>query len=144
MEFEGLSPEVEWEARRIAAAFGFELWGQTESEFEDDPDSFYGVTKDGAQFEWIVGLERPGGLEHLWVGRELIFFWQGSQSQDWKIESPHCHNELIVRGLYCLGFDETDLQRRSQGQLTAHEQLELRLSMPREFWPQKWLDQEVS
>jgi hypothetical protein len=24
--------------------------------------------------------------------------------------------------------------------LTAHEKLELRLSLPREFWPQKWAD----
>ncbi len=47
----------------------------------------------------------------------------------------------MARGLYRLGFDEPAILAQLP-QLSAHEKLELRLSMPREFWPQRWLEAE--
>ena len=49
--------------------------------------------------------------------------------------------ELMKRGLYCLGFEDEEVFTQLNCSLTAHERLELRLSLPHEFWPQKWLDE---
>jgi hypothetical protein len=57
--------------------------------------------------------------------------------------SPQC-NTLFICGLYRLGLDDENDPRATHCSLSAHEKLELRLSMPREFWPQKWIDEEAA
>ena len=47
----------------------------------------------------------------------------------------------MARVLFKLVYDVTLIENRF-AILSAHEKLELRLSVPREFWPQKWLDEE--
>jgi hypothetical protein len=50
---------------------------------------------------------------------------------------------LMARGLYRLGFEDEAISSQLPP-LTNHEKLELRVSMPREFWPRTWLDEEKS
>ncbi len=50
----------------------------------------------------------------------------------------------IARALYCLGQGTDDVLARLNYSLSAHEKLELRLSLPREFWPKTWLDEEAN
>jgi len=72
-----------------------------------------------------VGKLRQDGLEEPWTYR--VF--------------PETEfDEYMVRGLYRLGVQDDVLALLSY-HLSAHEKLELRLSMPREFWPQKWVDE---
>jgi hypothetical protein len=49
----------------------------------------------------------------------------------------------MARVLFKLGHDTSFIEEHFDT-LSAHEKLELRLSMPREFWPQKWLDEEAA
>ncbi|RYF51008.1 MAG: hypothetical protein EOO38_04295 [Cytophagaceae bacterium] len=49
----------------------------------------------------------------------------------------------MARVLFKLGHDLSFIEEHFDT-LSAHEQMELRLSMPREFWPQKWLDEEAT
>ena len=51
------------------------------------------------------------------------------------------YNEQMARGLYRLGIEDEEVLGRLNCPLTFHEQLELRHSMLREFWPAKWLDE---
>jgi len=64
---------------------------------------------------------------------------------------PQCHlwvgscsdaNELMSHGLYKLGFEDESVLSQLPS-LSAHERLELRLSLPREFWPVTWLEEVV-
>lgn len=62
-----------------------------------------------------------------------------------KLESEGVNLDLMARGLYRLEFEAKEKVEDVLSQLpelTAHEKLELRPSFPREFWPQKWLDEE--
>ncbi|BCM88420.1 hypothetical protein IAD21_00251 [Abditibacteriota bacterium] len=52
-------------------------------------------------------------------------------------------HDLFARVLYRLGFEEESVLSQLPT-LSMHEKLELRLSMPREFWPKQWLDEEAS
>jgi hypothetical protein len=60
-----------------------------------------------------------------------------------RLECPH-RSEILAHGLYrlglqCCGFDLSyNCIINNLPSLGAHEKLELRLSLPREFWPQKW------
>ncbi len=49
----------------------------------------------------------------------------------------------MARGLYCLGTDDSEALEQFYPAFSFHEKLELRLSLPREFWPQTWLDEEA-
>ena len=48
----------------------------------------------------------------------------------------------MARGIHRLGIEEEYVWGQLNVIFTAHEKMELRLSMPREFWPQKWMDEE--
>lgn len=58
------------------------------------------------------------------------------------ISSNDPSNALMSRGLYCLGFENPAIMSQLSP-LSAHEKLELRLSMPREFWPPQWWAEEM-
>ncbi len=46
----------------------------------------------------------------------------------------HQLHERMARGLYRLGIDDEDIVTQFNYSLSAHEKLELRLSLSREFW----------
>ncbi len=143
MESEVLSEQIEFEARRVAAAFGIEKFSQ-----RFIVDAFYYKANLGLLwFAWhIHGL--TGHLTQIDVGQGrpscIVAVKEGGPGECHPHYSrPEC-NERMVRGLYCLGIEDEVALAPLNYQLTAHEKLELRLSMPREFWPRKWLDEENS
>ncbi len=152
MEPQVLSHEqIEWEARRVAAAFGFE------HPVRSDPDHrFYMVHAMNVHMMWLH--QGPGcHLHKLWLCKTT--FSQDSaleyeqprmvssyDGRKWHLgdyqQDTHDTDGHLARGLYRLGFEDESILSQLPA-LSAHEKLELRLSMPREFWPQKWLDEET-
>lgn len=53
------------------------------------------------------------------------------------------NDKLLARGLYRLGFEDEDVLAKLNHPLSSHEKMELRLSLPREFWPKMWLAEEA-
>ncbi|BCM90160.1 hypothetical protein IAD21_02011 [Abditibacteriota bacterium] len=142
---EDISEQIEWECKRVAAAFRVEQW-----EFVEGPMRFHGGIARGiepllgALIHWDINrytgtLTRLEAMEleksqllarlDLRFKRVNLYLWEGGQ-------------EVMAQGLYCLGIDDEGVLAQLPT-LSAHEQLELRLSMSREFWPQKWLDEEA-
>ncbi len=140
---------VRRESCRVAAAFGVRffrpltLW----------PDKrkmdthFSGRTREHVEITWVLDLPSA-----QWT--TLYVFGGGGPDErycsvDRDGEShflcPHIdpqYNEIMGRALYCLGFGDEDILAELP-ELSAHEKLELRLSMPREFWLNAWLDEET-
>ncbi len=136
MEAEEVREKIEWEARRIATAFEVETL--TKGMF-----SYRGFSH-GILVTWRLGLQ-TGDLLRLTLYSDTLYceLFRELPHQDgqWMYRSytPKL-NELMVRGLYRLGFEDENVLAQLTT-FTAHEKLELRLSMPRELWPQKWLDE---
>ncbi len=138
---------VRREACRVAAAFGVRFFGPLT--FNPDKrkfDShFNGRTRQQVEITWILDP-----LNAQWT--HIYVFGGGGEDERYcfgrsNFLCPHIdsrYNEIMARGLYCLGFEDENILAELNHPLTSHEQLELRLSMPREFWPQKWLDEETS
>lgn len=60
----------------------------------------------------------------------------------YSVSPKSSHGEKrIARALYRLGVEDQSVLSQFP-QLSAHEKLELRFSLPREFWPKTWLDEE--
>ncbi len=150
MEFEVLSEEVEWEARRLAAAFGFEHPVRL-----DPAQFFYQVHAMNTEMTWLYQGE-DYYLHKLWLC-QITFSQDGAleyeqhrmirsyNGRTWHLndcqEDTQDTDGHLARGLYCLGFEDESILSQLP-KLTAHEKLGLRLSMPREFWPKKWSDEE--
>lgn len=128
---------VEWEAARVAAAFGVGEWDGDTS--HDKRSIFWG---DGNEFQLSFAILKDGSnwysvsVNELDLSYTNVFY----NSPFWNLRKDgDPHLEFMARGLYRLGFtDESILQQLPT--LSAHEKLELRLSMPREFWPEGWLE----
>jgi hypothetical protein len=73
-----------------------------------------------ALYDWSSGPERID-----LIGPSLFASSPGCASMDTQRRSPLSDAGKFVNLNYVF---------------TAHEKLELRLSLPREFWPKKWLD----
>jgi hypothetical protein len=76
------------------------------------------------------------------TNRELLWGpWDKLETET--SDSQMLFREHMVRTLYRLGIEMEDEQWLAplNVSLSHHEKLELRLSMPREFWPKKWLDE---
>lgn len=131
MKLKDVSEQVEWEARRVVAAFGVE-----EFCFNDG----YIAQVEGATLMWFIDEERAKVDNILLVspGDSIGLVWDVPSAFDYRISR---HGHLMARGLYCLGFANEKVWRRMP-MLSEHEKFELRLSMPREFWPKTWLHQE--
>lgn len=139
MEPSLLTRQIEREAARIAAAFGVGEW-KLDSPFLG---RFRGCVGD-VLFTWRINSDEQEfcymGIEHLLkTPVTQLFFTEGK----WLVASiGEVFDELMARGLYRLGF--TDQSVLSQlPSLSFHEKLELRLSLPREFWPPSW-EEEAS
>ncbi len=143
MGFEDVSEKVVWEARRIAATFGVEKWIVSTTEFEGYAN-FEGYARE-TLVTWDIDLV-TSSLDGLCLGRfpdnytQVIY--RLKTDNQWFCESNSGASELMARGLYRLGIEDEDVLAELNYPLTAHEKLQLRLSLPREFWPQKWIDEE--
>ncbi|RYX80949.1 hypothetical protein EON83_26435 [bacterium] len=152
MEFEDVSEEMQRDARRIAVAFG----RKSKKNIEVYPDRFIDLGVDFASIRMAFRY-RNNGLKTVvahflrgeqWrISLETGFSGNGKNFQYVRSDGLHMNGDALAPemmvAIYKLGLDLEPLQRVFNLTLTYHEQLELRLSMPREFWPQKWLDEEV-
>ena len=151
MEFEDVSKKVEKEARRVAAAFKVSTFQKHQmNENESNFIAHFSGSAGGGdrRLYWQIGKNERVTLLWLGTGRSVVATvveWESSLRGPkdamgvWAVLLNSPHDEQMAQGLYRLGFESSELPPLS---LTAHEKLELRLSMPREFWPQKWLDEE--
>jgi hypothetical protein len=142
MEYEDLKERMDEEARRVAAAFGLETLELVDEDRNRDYRGELGPTL----IQWTVDSDTIA-FSHIAIGwnvdASLLEVWPVGQERQWDLTpSPlHQFNDLMVRGLYCLGFEDEGVLSQLPP-LSNHEKLELRLSLPREFWPQKWRDEE--
>lgn len=143
MESEVLGEKVEWEARRVAAAFGLGEWNE-DVWYMHSHDSLFSGTRGELEVSWRISPQAVA--VHLRVGHgqfeDCIVTWREFA---WKLTASRLHqsyNEFMVRGLYCLGIEDEEVFSELNPSLSFHEKLELRLSLPREFWPAKWLDEK--
>jgi hypothetical protein len=140
MEFEDVSEEVDWEARRVAAAFGLVEWDE---QGESCGDLFSSSRKQ--DFEVRCCIDNQARLFDLHIENvddpTTIYCDVELQPEFYCVPcfGNPSYNELMARGLYRLGFDDPALSSQLP-ELNAHEKLELRLSMPCEFWPKTWQD----
>ncbi len=148
MELEGLRAKVEWEVRRVAAAFQAQSYVLSPQDYLESALQFE-VPLESAVILYMTLSTDPVvtvvaiGLLELVAGGDLMFMARSAQGR-WGKSSSHPNSALqsrMARGLYCLGIKD-DETRNQLPHLSAHEKMELRLSLPREFWPQRWLDEE--
>ncbi|BCM89382.1 hypothetical protein IAD21_01228 [Abditibacteriota bacterium] len=144
MEFEVLSEEIEREARRLVAAFGIADWKPMPTLFASWVVHFEIKIKE-TFIEWAF-LTAGSHLSFLYVGQRKDeyegCYLRRSEDGDWLYRPDRHYNELMARGLYRFGFED-EAVLAVLPTLSMHEKLEARLSLPREFWPQKWLDEET-
>ena len=148
--------DVEWQARRVAAAFGVKEWRvEGRTVVQDDENGRRLWEKRVWDFDSVVPDDRVSWCldatsgELCWIeigvpNAICCSIWRAymSQTRDkwkWGFSPEPRYHELMARGLYCLGFDDPSVLAKLGYPLTGHEQIELRLSIPPQFWPQKWL-----
>jgi hypothetical protein len=144
MEFEDVSEQIEWEARRVVAAFALEtFWVDDEEHNNRD----YIGERQEILVLWTIELESARFI-HITVDKDgdqssLLEVWPMGQEKQWDVY-PLCHahlDEIMARGLYRLGFEDEGVSSQLP-HLSAHEKIELRKTMPCGFWPKIWLDEE--
>ncbi len=147
MEFDFLIDQLEWEVWRIASAFEMDeapvLVHLTEANqtFKGSGNGFRLVLDFSliAPYKGLWHLElSEGPKRYIELTRE-----SGITPPIWTLnyEFPYRARALMVRALYRLGFEDESILNQLPA-LSAHEKMELRLSMPHEFWPQKWIEKE--
>ncbi|RYX80177.1 hypothetical protein EON83_29760 [bacterium] len=135
--------QQEGEACRVASAFGVEIqkaWAaMSRMWYESDLGTATIVWE--CNFSFCNIRIHPQGAEVDAQDTCVVTYnYHKGEWVYWSYYEPY--SEIMAQGLYRLGFeDEAVLSELPQ--LSNHEKLELRLSLPREFWPQKWLDEEV-
>ena len=159
MESPLLGEKIEWEAKRVAAAFGIDKW-VFKARIVKQCDK--NGTRIGERLLWDFDSKVPNELiswcfsvepdELSWIEIGIpnalcCSVWRRYTSLPrnkcaWGFSPQLQYHDLMRRGLYRLGFEDEGVLTRLNVSLTAHEKLELRLSMSREFWPQTWLDGE--
>jgi hypothetical protein len=152
MEFEDVSEKMEWKARRVAAAF--QVNNPTIGPWHEfTPKIIRVLDARDRGYEMMVWFYEDHTYFCFDEGKELsIIVKEGVVTTIFDERTVKEEQEgvpivplaPIGRGFYKLGYDYSLLEERFRVQLlSAHEKLELRLSMPREFWPQKWLEEEA-
>ena len=142
MEIEDVSEAIKREARRVAAAFGLEKWDEQGA---NCGDLFASVRKEDFEVRCCIDNRACLFDLHIENAENPTTIYCDVEIQP-KFYCVPCidipsYNELMARGLYCLGFEDEGVLSQLP-QLSAHEKIELRLSFPREFWPKRWLDEE--
>jgi len=128
---------IEREAKRVAHAFGVEEWGPHAFRH-----GFLGMAGN-VRIGWIIDKEK-GTLKGVEVGlhEEPSTTLLRRSNGTWGIALyPGLTDELMAWGLYRLGFQDKAVLSQLPS-LSAHERMEARLSLPREFWPVTWLEEE--
>ena len=146
---QALSEGIEWEARRVVAAFEITNWKLGVGHWPIDEDRTFD------RFEGWIGefylqwcVEPEGwfllGLSETFTRGYHQALWQlsrhegaASKPNAWRIHPGSMGGEIMARGLYRLGFEEKSILSQLP-ELSAHEKLELALSMPAEFRPRNW------
>ncbi|RYX82176.1 hypothetical protein EON83_20890 [bacterium] len=141
-KLEILSEPIDREARRIAAAFELETFELNE---EDDEQMIYVGNLDTVRVGWNIDA-RTNTFVVIWAGNVedgecLIHTEWYPEGKEWRLSPMPEFHSIMARGLYRLGFEDESVFSQLPA-LSAHEKLELRLSMPREFWPKIWLNEE--
>ncbi len=139
-----LTQEIKREFARVAAAFSVEQWTIWTWEFPEYWKRGYTPQRHYVQveFEDNSPIWRSFVIGPYDENDECFV----DESQVWLNgmvipADDALFNTLMARGLYRLGIeDEAILSQLSP--LSVHEKLELRHSMPREFWPKTCLDEE--
>lgn len=146
MEFEDVKGRVEWEARRVAAAFGAESF--TASRYNSTLTDFHASYK-GICLWWSLDSRREKtmlrvldikkGNQRCQVSVTNVL---GSLVEEdrWMLIDQGVFREEMACWLYRLGFEEQSVLSQLP-MLTMHEKIELRLSLPPKFWPKKWLEE---
>ncbi|RYX80991.1 hypothetical protein EON83_26030 [bacterium] len=151
MEFKILGEKIREEARRVSRAFGGESFRREADRstymfvapLSESASMRYSIDGKTQQLEWIELSQ--GKRRRNWDGDAVCWL-------DFSEVEPTANavdgiapelNAILACGLYRLGIEEGEAWDELNLTLTAHEQLELRLGFPREFWPQKWLDEAV-
>jgi hypothetical protein len=141
MEFEDLSEKMKREVRRVAAAFEVDSNGCS-VKTHDGLITCFGRLVHHVSGRWIFELEREE-LVAIELGHDGCRVFLSRDSNEWVCYTwSGFYNEHMVKGLYRLGFEDESILTQLPP-LSAHEQLELRLSMPRKFWPKTWLEEEA-
>ncbi|RYX82402.1 hypothetical protein EON83_19510 [bacterium] len=103
--------------------------------------SLFSGTK--ADLEVVWRINPNGKVSHFRVGNggihDCMLTWRDTK---WWVTTPRLHHEyseLMSRALFCLGIDDEEVLSKLNHPLSAHDQIELRLNFPREFWPTTWL-----
>lgn len=161
-----LAKQAWWEARRIAAAFELQDWvlhiAEPENYMYSDvlANSFHlkGYTRCFKRVWaplswsdeplWDIEICRGDPKEYNIVRCSFVYR-EGKPSVKWgfmEIEDPDPTSScwLLACALFRLGLYDEDTCSELGATFSFHDELELRLSMPREFWPQKWLDEEAA
>lgn len=142
MGSKNLNDQIEWEASRVAAAFGLEVW---EGEAKASPPNFWAEEDEGLicwqlspQGLWdYIALSDEDGIEECVVCFEKTP-WPPHQKDWYCVGNPKFDHKMAC-GLYRLGFEEEAVLNKLP-KLSDEEKLELRENFPREFWPQSWSD----
>ncbi|BCM88449.1 hypothetical protein IAD21_00280 [Abditibacteriota bacterium] len=172
MEPEDGSAEVEWEAKRVATAMSTNEFRLTRYEYAHvSPFKHVSYCATHARYRSIWGQTKIGWtmvaqgtslqdvrlvvLQDFQLGECLVYRRAIDSTQPklggpWAVfESSTCNPTVILkedmaRTLYRLGIDieNEEWLVPLNVHLSTHEKLDLRLSMPREFWPKKWLEEE--
>lgn len=147
MGFDDVSERIEWEAKRIAAAFGVEdftaLRGHatlTNFYASEGEVSLWWSLDSRREQKMLRVLDIKRGNQRCQVSVTNILGRLG-ETDKWVLFDQGVFREEMARWLYRLGFEDESILSRLPA-LSMHEKMELRLSMPRKLWPQKWLDEE--
>lgn len=142
------STNIAWEAARVAAAFGVGVCVISDHTDFWSLGNWLNDTDNGADHFEVQIDKMTGNMERLSVGGYeccvVRRYDMGNPGSAFVVWTSHLnpYNELMARGLYRLGFEDPAILAQLPP-LSAHEKLELRLSMPREFWPKTWLEEET-
>lgn len=131
---------VEWEAMRVAQAFGVGEWIEGTQYLVKErcfsgttpPHWVWRINSVPNAFTYIDIETFEGDFQFLQL-KQMRGVWHFIKTE----RGIEIFGELMARGLFCLGFDDADILAQLP-QLTEHEKLELRLSLPKEFWPPQW------
>lgn len=132
--------DIEPEAKRVAVAF--QVTNLRIRQHFSNMFTYTGLSDE----DYIVWnfLRETGQLIIIRFGKQyprcvVHRFSQGILLGQWQCVPHPLFDERMARGLYRLGLDDEDVLAKLNHPFSAHEQLELRDSMPRKYWPQKWL-----
>ncbi|RYX84670.1 hypothetical protein EON83_08515 [bacterium] len=129
---------VDFEIQRVAAAFGVKSFTTHRTVTSVHYEGWLGDTL----VTWRLG-DPNARVTNICVGTRS-YCGVFRKRDRWEWESGQEGHEQMARGLYCLGFEDEDVLAQLNRPLSMHEKIELRLSMPREFWPKKWCDEEAA